>query len=85
MCASYKALPSASVSTRMTVPPGTFCFATAVTFEAASPLRTVSSERWCPQGRPLGAAGAIGADCVADGVVVVVVELPLPFAALAIP
>jgi hypothetical protein len=50
-----------------------------------SPVRTVSSERWWPQGRPLGAAGAVGADGVAEGVVVVVVELPLPFAALAIP
>src|SRR3954451_4337521 len=76
MCASYMALPSASVSTRMTVPPGTFCFATAVTFEAASPVSTVSSERWWPQGRPLGVARAAGADCVADGVVVVVVESP---------
>jgi hypothetical protein len=33
----------------------------------------------------LGAAGAVGAACVAEGVVVVVVELPLPLAALAIP
>src|SRR5215217_4380270 len=41
MCASYMALPSASVSTRVTVPPGTFCSATAVTFDAASPVRTV--------------------------------------------
>jgi hypothetical protein len=53
--------------------------------DAAAPVRTVSSERWWPHGRPLGAGGALGA--VADGVVVdgVVVELPLPLAALAIP
>jgi len=82
------ALPSASVSTGVTVPPGTFCSATAVTFDAASPVRTVSSERCWPQGRRLGAAGAVGADCVAEGVAVVVVvelPLPLPLAALAMP
>jgi hypothetical protein len=45
MCASYSALPSASVSTRMTVPPGTSASAAAVTFDAVSPVSSVSSLR----------------------------------------
>ena len=62
MCASYFALPSASVSTRTTVPPETFAFAAAVTFARASPVRGVSSLRWPPQGCcALGAAGAVSA------------------------
>ena len=73
-------MPSASVSTRTIVPPGTFASAAAVTLASASPVSTVSSERWWPNGAPLGGA-------VCDGVVVVavVVVLELPFAALAMP
>ena len=81
MCASYFALPSASVSTRTTVPPGTCASATAVTFARASPVSGVSSLRWPPQGCcALGAAGAV----LELGVVAVVVE-PVPLAALASP
>ena len=65
----------------MTVPPGTFDFAISVTFDAVSPVRTVSSERCWPTGRSARSARR-GADCVVEGVVVV---LPLPLAALAIP
>src|SRR5439155_19572840 len=41
MCASYAALPSASVSTRMIVPPETLACAAAVTFASVSPVRSV--------------------------------------------
>jgi hypothetical protein len=79
MCASYIALPSASVSTRMIVPPGTFAFAMSVTLVSASPVSSVSSARWPPQGRC-----ALGADDVgADGGVVVLE--PDPLAAVATP
>src|SRR5215218_8376544 len=76
MCASYFAFPSASVSTRTIVAPLTSAFAAASTFEAVSPVRSVSSGRrpphcWPPLGAPCGA----GADC---GVVVVVVAAAAP-------
>jgi hypothetical protein len=45
MCASYAALPSASLSTRMTVPLETFAFVAAVTFASLSPVSSVSSLR----------------------------------------
>jgi two-component system OmpR family response regulator len=43
MCASYFALPSASVSTRSIVPPATLASAAARTLLAASPVSSVSS------------------------------------------
>src|SRR6185503_5451649 len=55
MWASYSAWPSASVSTRTIVPPGTFAFSAASTFAAVSPVSGVSSPRWPPHGcRPPG-------------------------------
>jgi hypothetical protein len=64
----------------MIVPPGTLASAAAVTLASASPVRTVSSLLWWPNGCcELGAvAGAVAA---VEGAVVVV----LPVAALAIP
>src|SRR4029079_796450 len=57
MWASEAALPSASVSTRMIVPPGTFALARAVTLLSASPVSGVSSLRCRPHAcPPLGAA-----------------------------
>jgi hypothetical protein len=81
MCASYFALPSASVSTRTTVPPGTFAWATAVTFARASRLSGVSSLRCLPHGRPLPGGGA-GADAAGAATLL---EPELPPAALAMP
>ena len=80
-CASYFALPSASVSTRTMVAPGSASLATAVTFASASPVSGVSSERCDPQ--PCGTAAGV------EPVVVVAaiepVEEPEPLAAEASP
>src|SRR3954452_5342726 len=87
MCASYAALPSASVSTRSIVPPGTFALASAVTLSRASPVSGVSSLRCRPHGcPPLGAAdGAPAANCGALAAAEPL-ELELdPVAALAMP
>ena len=45
MCTSYGATPSASVSARTTVLPGTFASAAAEAFDSASPVSGVSSLR----------------------------------------
>jgi hypothetical protein len=74
MWASYVATPSASVSTRTMVPPGTFEFAIAVTLASAEPVRSVSSLRWWPHGCELdapGGADVLGADVLGAAVVVV--------------
>ena len=62
----------------MMAPPETSASAAARTFDSASPVRSVSSERWPPQ----------GCDEAAGCVVVAALELelePLPLAADAIP
>jgi len=79
-------LPSASVSTRTIVPPGTFALARAVTLLSASPVNGVSSLRCRPHGcTPLGAAASpLAANC---GVTLAADEPlePEPLAAFAIP
>src|SRR6266536_845270 len=68
MCASYFAWPSASVSTRTIVPPETLASAAACTLASVSPVRSVSSLRWPPQGwRPVlgGAAASVVVDVAA--------------------
>jgi hypothetical protein len=56
-------LPSASVSTRTIVPPGTFALAAAVTLLSASPVTGVSSLRCRPHDCPVG-----GADWLPDAI-----------------
>src|SRR3954452_12820840 len=90
MCASYAATPSASVSTRTTVPPGTFSFAIAVTLASASPVSGVSSERWTPQpwpgpGPPLLGGGAVEGTVAVALVAGVPGAEPEPVAAAATP
>jgi len=79
-------LPSASVSTRTIVPFGTFAFAAASTFDAVSPVRSVSSLRWWPHGfcGSGTAEGAAATACVATPLELEEPE-PEPLAALAIP
>ena len=71
----------------MTVPPGTFACAAAVTFEAVSPVRSVSSLRCRPHG--CAALGAVLGAVVLGVVVVAAVEdedhVFDPLAALATP
>ena len=52
MCTSYLALPSASVSVRTIVAPGSLAFAAASTLLFVSPVSGVSSERCPPHGLP---------------------------------